>query len=185
MGALFGKILGMFAGKPNVRILILGLDNAGKTTIIQRLKLGQYIQQVTTTIAFNLERVDVKNLRLEIWDLGGQEQLRPYWRYYYEGTHGVMFVVDSADRDRMDVCASELKAICDEDELRGIPICILANKKDLEGSMTEEEITNRLELSKIKDRPWIIVTGSALSGDGIAEAFEWLSDSVETSLSKH
>ncbi|KAH0792231.1 ADP-ribosylation factor-like protein 1 [Histomonas meleagridis] len=179
MGGIISSIRSWFSSKKEVKILILGLDSAGKTTILYRLSLGQYIQQVAPTVAFNLEKVEVGNLTLQIWDLGGQHLLRPYWRFYYKDNHGVVFVVDSADKERMDLCKSELHALLGEEELKGVPFVIIANKQDLDSAMKPEEISDKLALSTIKDRPWTIVPTSALKGEGINSAFEWLSEQIE------
>ena len=162
--------------------MILGLDAAGKTTILYHLKLGNYVQQVQPTVAFNLEKVEVGNLKLQIWDLGGQHQLRPFWRLYYRDSHGIVFVIDSADRARIDLCRDELQALLMEDELRGVPLLIIANKQDISGSMNVDEITSKLTLSEIKDRPWTIMPTSALQGTNIKESFTWLSQTIESKM---
>ena len=176
---IVSSILSWFSSKKEVKVLILGLDAAGKTTILYRLSLGQYVQQVAPTVAFNLEKVVVGNLTLQIWDLGGQQQLRPFWRLYYKNINGIVFVVDSADKERINLCNSELHALLKEEELKGVPVIILANKQDLESAMKPEEISHKLELPSIKDRPWTIMPTSALKGDGVTSAFEWLSDNME------
>ena len=180
MGGLLSAISNWISGKQEVRVLILGLDFAGKTTILYRLSLNQAVQQVAPTVAFNLETVEVGNLKLNIWDLGGQTQLRPFWRLYYKGTSGVVFVIDSSDRERIDLCADQLSGLLNEEELRGVPIVIMANKQDLSNAMKAEEISQRLSLSTIKDRAWTIIPASALKGEGIKESFQWLSETMQT-----
>jgi len=182
MGGLVSSVLSWFSGKPDVRILILGLDAAGKTTILFRLSLSQYVQHVVPTVAFNLEKVEVGNLKLQIWDLGGQHQLRPFWRLYYKESHGVVYVIDSTDRQRIDLCKTELFALLQEEELKGVPLVILANKQDLAEAMSVEELTNKLELASIKERAWNIYPTSAVNGNGIKEGFTWLSENVESKM---
>ncbi|KAH0793358.1 ADP-ribosylation factor-like protein 1 [Histomonas meleagridis] len=176
---IVSSILSWFSSKKEVKVLILGLDSAGKTTILYRLSLGQYVQQVAPTVAFNLEKVEVGNLTLRIWDIGGQQQLRPYWRLYFKDINGIVFVVDSADKERINICNSELHALLKEEELKGIPLIVLANKQDLEDAMKPEEVSQKLDLSSIKDRDWTIMPTSALNGDGVSTAFEWLSENME------
>jgi ADP-ribosylation factor-like protein 1 len=94
------KLLSALLGNKEVRVLILGLDNAGKTTILYKLQMGEVVTTVPT-IGFNVETVTYKNLRFQVWDLGGQTSIRPYWRCYYQNTNAVIYVVDSADPDRM------------------------------------------------------------------------------------
>ena len=113
------------------------------------------------------------NVKLQVWDLGGQTSIRPYWRCYYEGTSAVVFVVDSADVGRMSLVQQELTAILEEDELKGVPLLVLANKSDLPNALKEGEIGAMLLLDKIRSRPWHIQQTSALRGEGLEEAFSW------------
>lgn len=99
----------LFGGK-EVRILILGLDNAGKTTILYRLQADE-IEQTVPTIGFNVETVQYKNIKFQVWDLGGQTSIRPYWRCYYPNTDAIIYVVDSADTDRLNIAKQELHAM--------------------------------------------------------------------------
>jgi ADP-ribosylation factor-like protein 1 len=98
---------------------------------------------VGTSIAvgFNVETVNFKNLKLQVWDLGGQTGLRPYWRCYYQDTNAIVYVVDSADRERLDLSRQELELMLQEEELRGAPVLILANKQDLPNAMNEQEVS--------------------------------------------
>jgi small GTP-binding protein len=180
MGGWLSSISTWISGKREVRVLIVGLDFAGKTTILYRLQLNQLVTQIAPTIAFNLETVEVGNLKLQIWDLGGQHQLRPYWRLYFKETAGVVFVVDSADRKRIGLCKQELAPLLSEEELVGVPLIVFANKQDLPGAMQPDEISQQLTLSEIKDRAWMIVATSATDGRGIREGFDWLSEHIET-----
>ena len=100
MGLTFSKLFGKLFGKKDVRILMVGLDAAGKTTILYKLKLGEIVTTIPT-IGFNVETVEYKNISFTVWDVGGQDKIRPLWRHYYQNTQGVIFVVDSNDRDRV------------------------------------------------------------------------------------
>lgn len=179
MGGIVSSIFSWFSTKKDAKILILGLDGAGKTTILYQLSLGKFIHQLAPTVAFNIEQVEVGNLTLHVWDLGGQLQLRPYWRLYYKNNNGIVFVVDSSDKERMDVCKKELDTLLSEEELKGVPIVILANKKDLPEHLEAEEISEKLELSKIKDRSWTIFSVSAFDDTEIKTAFQWLSETID------
>lgn len=94
-------------GSREMRILILGLDGAGKTTILYRLQVGEVVTTIPT-IGFNVEQVTYKNLKFQVWDLGGQTSIRPYWRCYYSNTDAIIYVVDSVDRDRIGISKDEL-----------------------------------------------------------------------------
>ena len=97
---------------------------------------------VTTipTIGFNVEQVTYKNLKFQVWDLGGQTSIRPYWRCYYSNTDAVIYVVDSADRDRVGISKQELVSMLEEEELKSAILVVLANKQDIEGAMSVTEV---------------------------------------------
>lgn len=101
MGGIISYFRGLF-GHREMRILILGLDGAGKTTILYRLQMGEVVSTIPT-IGFNVEQVNCNNLQLQVWDLGGQTSIRPYWRCYYSNTDAIIYVVDSADKDRIGI----------------------------------------------------------------------------------
>lgn len=105
-GGLLSYFRGLL-GSREMRILILGLDGAGKTTILYRLQVGEVVTTIPT-IGFNVEQVTYKNLKFQVWDLGGQTSIRPYWRCYYSNTDAIIYVVDSVDRDRIGISKDEL-----------------------------------------------------------------------------
>merc|ERR1719449_498061 len=104
---MFTKLFAQLVGKQEMRILMVGLDAAGKTTILYKLKLGEVLTTIPT-IGFNVETVEYKNISFTIWDVGGQDKIRPLWRHYYQNTQGIIFVVDSNDRDRIGEARDEL-----------------------------------------------------------------------------
>jgi ADP-ribosylation factor protein 6 len=125
MGKLLSKV---FANK-QMRILMLGLDAAGKTTILYKLKLNDSVNTIPT-VGFNVESVTYKNVKFNVWDVGGQDKIRPLWRHYYTGTQGLIFVIDSADVDRMDEARQELQKIVTDREMKDAVILVFANKQD-------------------------------------------------------
>merc|ERR1712061_939860 len=126
---MWGGLKNMLSfGKMKLRILMVGLDAAGKTTILYKLKLGE-VTTTIPTIGFNVETVQYKNISFTVWDVGGQDKIRPLWRHYYSGTQGLIFVVDSNDRDRIDDSRDELMRMLAEDELREAVLLIFANKQ--------------------------------------------------------
>ncbi len=178
MGFVFSKLFKGLFGSEQVWIIIIGLDNAGKTTILYRLHLDEVIQTVPT-VGFNVETVNYKNLKFQVWDLGGQTSLRPYWRCYYQDTNAVIYVVDSADSSRMEVAKQELDLMLQEEEVKGLPVLILANKQDLPDAASEADIMTALDLHNIKNRQWALFKISAINGVGLNEAFEWLVDVLQ------
>ncbi|XP_022654309.1 ADP-ribosylation factor-like protein 1 isoform X1 [Varroa destructor] len=164
-------------GSRELRILILGLDGAGKTTILYRLQVGEVVTTIPT-IGFNVEQVTYKNLKFQVWDLGGQTSIRPYWRCYFSNTDAIIYVVDSADRDRIGISKEELVSMLEEEELKKAILVVLANKQDMAGAMSVSEMHAALGLDALKDRTFQIFKTSALKGDGLDEAMEWLSNAL-------
>jgi ADP-ribosylation factor-like protein 3 len=111
-----------------VRILILGLDNAGKTTILKNL-CKEDVTHITPTQGFNIKSLAYNSFKLNIWDVGGQKSIRPYWRNYFDTTNAMIYVIDSSDRRRMEETGIELQQLLDEDKLSGVPLLIFANKQ--------------------------------------------------------
>lgn len=154
-------------------MLILGLDGAGKTTILYRLQIGEVVSTVPT-IGFNVETLTYKNLKFNVWDLGGQTTIRPYWRCYYANTAAVIFVVDSTDKDRIATSSDELHTMLKEEELKDSALLVFANKQDQPGALSSSEVSKALNLTSLKDRSWTIMACSAIRGDGLHEGLDWL-----------
>ncbi|XP_028262303.1 ADP-ribosylation factor 5-like [Parambassis ranga] len=170
------SLLSRFTSKRPVRILMVGLDAAGKTTLLYRLKLAEVVTTIPT-IGFNVETVDYKNISFTVWDVGGQTVIRPLWRHYFTNTQGLIFVVDSNDSERIKDAADELHKMLEEDELRGVATLVFANKQDLPRAMSVSDITEGLGLSRIS-RPWFVQASCAVSGSGLVEGLDWLSDQI-------
>mmetsp|Transcript_43717 Transcript_43717/g.68155 ORF Transcript_43717/g.68155 Transcript_43717/m.68155 type:complete len:183 (+) Transcript_43717:62-610(+) len=179
MGLFMSKIWDRIISNQEMRILMLGLDAAGKTTVLYRLKLGEVLTTVPT-VGFNVETVEYKNISFNVWDVGGQDKIRKLWRYYYENTQGLIFVVDSNDRDRIEDAREELMKILSEDEMRDAAVLVFANKQDLPNSMTAAEVTEKLGLRRIQQRRWYIQSACATSGDGLYEGLDWLSRTLSS-----
>ena len=128
-----------------MRILMVGLDAAGKTTILYKLKLGEVVTTIPT-IGFNVETVEYKNISFTVWDVGGQDKIRPLWRHYYQNTQGLIFVVDSNDRERVEAAKDELHRMLSEAELSDSVVLVFANKQDLPNAFSAAELTDRLGL---------------------------------------
>jgi small GTP-binding protein len=185
MGGAIGKLLSRLFGKQEMRILMVGLDAAGKTTILYKLKLGEVVTTIPT-IGFNVETVEYKNISFTVWDVGGQDKIRPLWRHYYQNTQGIIFVVDSNDRERIDESGgsensaqAELQRMLAEDELRDAILLVFANKQDLPNAMPVSEVTERLGLNRLTNRKWYIQAACATTGDGLYEGLDWLSNALK------
>eukprot|EP00003_Mantamonas_plastica_P006893 TRINITY_DN156_c0_g1_i1.p1 TRINITY_DN156_c0_g1~~TRINITY_DN156_c0_g1_i1.p1 ORF type:complete len:194 (+),score=72.99 TRINITY_DN156_c0_g1_i1:34-582(+) len=181
MGKALSKVFNkMFNIGKDVRILMLGLDAAGKTTILYKLRMGEIVTTIPT-IGFNVETVEYKSINFTVWDVGGQHKIRPLWRHYYQNTDGLIFVVDSNDRDRVDEAREELHAILNDDEMKDALLLVFANKQDLPDAMTASEITEQLGIDKMSNRDWYIQATCATSGDGLYEGLDWLADQLKNS----
>jgi len=178
MGITISKILSRLFHKKDCRILMVGLDAAGKTTILYKLKLGEVVTTVPT-IGFNVETVEYKNVSFTVWDVGGQFKIRALWKHYFSNTQGIIFVIDSSDRERIEDAKEELHRMLIEEDLKNVALLVLANKQDIAGAMTAAEITEKLALHSIKQRAWYIQATCAKNGDGLIEGLEWMSRTLE------
>jgi len=178
MGQTFSQLFSNLFGKKEMRILMVGLDAAGKTTILYKLKLGEIVTTIPT-IGFNVETVEYKNISFTVWDVGGQDKIRPLWRHYFQNTQGLIFVVDSNDRERAQEAKDELNRMLNEDELRDAALLVFANKQDLPNAMNAAELTDKLGLHNIRNRSWYIQSTCATSGDGLYEGLDWLSNELK------
>ena len=178
MGHTFSDIFGKWFKNKDTRILMLGLDAAGKTTILYRMKLGEDILTIPT-IGFNVETIEYKGFNMNVWDIGGQDTIRNLWRYYFHNTQGLIFVVDSNDPGRLDEARNVLNSLLEEDELRDAILLIYANKQDLPNALKPNELAARLHLTfPSTQRPWFIQGTCAKTGDGILEGLDWLGQQI-------
>ncbi|URE01652.1 ADP-ribosylation factor [Musa troglodytarum] len=130
MGQAFRKLFDSIFGNKEMRVVMLGLDAAGKTTILYKLHIGEVLSTVPT-IGFNVEKVQYKNVMFTVWDVGGQEKLRPLWRHYFNNTDGLIYVVDSLDRERIVKAKAEFQAIINDPFMLNSVILVFANKQDM------------------------------------------------------
>lgn len=180
MGLSISSLFTKLFGKKSVRILMVGLDAAGKTTILYKLKLGEIVTTIPT-IGFNVETVEYKNINFTVWDVGGQDKIRPLWRHYFQNTQGLVFVVDSNDRERVGEAKDEMNKMLQEDELRDAKLLVFANKQDLPNAMPTSELTEKLGLTALRNRTWYIQATCATQGTGLYEGLDWLSDQLHRS----
>ena len=180
-----------------IRVLVVGLDNAGKTTVVKKIN-GEDISKISPTLGFNISSLHLNADRLNVWDVGGQKTLRTFWRNYFEKTDALVWVVDSADVARLQDCKNELDAILKEEKLVDASLLVLANKQDVEGAMSGREIAEALGLvssgssnsnsddgnilsgttSNSSKRRWRVQKCSATTGDGILDGFGFITEDV-------
>ncbi|TSM44164.1 ADP-ribosylation factor 4 [Bagarius yarrelli] len=150
MGLIFSSIFSRFIQKKEMRLLM----------------------------GFNVETVEYKNISFTVWDVGGQTVIRPLWRHYYQNTTGLIFVVDSSDRERIQDAALELQMMLEDDGLRDAVVLVFANKQDLPNAMPVHEMTEKLGLHDLKGRPWYVQSTCATNGTGLYEGLDWLSNQL-------
>nr|GMD18162.1 ADP-ribosylation factor [Ipomoea batatas] len=160
MGLTFTKSFSRLSAMKEMRVLMVGLDAAG----------------------FNVETLEYKNISFVVWDVGGEDKIRPFWRHYFQNTQGLIFVVDSNDRDRIIEARDELHRMLNEDELRDAVLLVFANKQDLPNAMNASEITDKLGLHSLRQRKWFIQSTNATIGDGLYEGFDWFTSIISKTL---
>ncbi|KAM6970307.1 ADP-ribosylation factor-like protein 6 isoform 1-T1 [Aplochiton taeniatus] len=180
--------------KKEVNVLCLGLDNSGKTTIINQLKpptpTGSFgplseewkhtsqvkAQDIVPTIGFNIEKFKSSSLSFTVFDMSGQSKYRNLWEHYYKESHAIIFVIDSGDKLRMVVAKEELDTLLNHPDIRSrrMPVLFFANKMDLRDAMSSVKVSQLLSLENIKDKPWHICASDAVKGEGLQEGVDWL-----------
>uniref|UniRef100_A0A8C6I517 ADP-ribosylation factor 5 n=1 Tax=Mus spicilegus TaxID=10103 RepID=A0A8C6I517_MUSSI len=163
VSALFSRIF----GKKQMRIL-MGED-LFFTLFTQKKK------KMVFPAGFNVETVEYKNICFTVWDVGGQDKIRPLWRHYFQNTQGLIFVVDSNDRERVQESADELQKMLQEDELRDAVLLVFANKQDMPNAMPVSELTDKLGLQHLRSRTWYVQATCATQGTGLYDGLDWLS----------
>lgn len=173
------------AKEREVRLLVLGLDNAGKTTLLRRF-MGESVDDVEPTLGFSIKTLRHRGYTLNVWDVGGQRTIRAYWRNYYEKTDGLLWVVDSSDRERLGDCRAALEDLLTQERLAGASLVILANKQDLEGALTLDKIRGVLRLNednpKFRKRHWSVFACSAMTGEGLVEGMDWIVEDISNRI---
>lgn len=177
MGFLFSKLWSMFSNEEH-KIIIVGLDNAGKTTILYQFLMNEVVH-TSPTIGSNVEEVVWKNIHFLMWDIGGQETLRSAWSTYYTHAQFVILVVDSTDRERLPIIKAELYQALAHEDLNKSSLLVFANKQDIKNSMTAAEISQQLNLTSIKEHPWHIQACCALTGEGLYQGLEWIVSNIK------
>jgi len=168
----------IYGGDQECKVVIVGLSNAGKTTVLYRLNLGEFVES-QPTIGSNVEEVKHKNIRFQAWDIGGGETMRGTWSSFFQDVDAVVFVVDSSDTRMIPRAKKELRLAMNSELLNGVPLLVFANKQDIRGSLTAAQISSELDLVSYKDRDWQIQAASAKSGAGLRDGFDWIATKIQ------
>jgi len=179
MGGLFSAIQKLFSSvETEQRLLMLGLDAAGKTTVLYKIHLGEAVQTMPT-IGFNVETVKIGKSNMLVWDIGGQEKIRGLWRHYYQNTDALVYVVDAADHERLEESSEELQRVLSDDLMRDVAVLVYANKQDLPNALTPAQIAKGLKLDSERRRLWHVQGSNAVKGDGLFDGMAWLQDALK------
>jgi ADP-ribosylation factor protein 1 len=158
-------------GREKAKIIILGLDAAGKTSILYRMMYGEAVA-TQATVGFNVETVSHGNVDFTVWDVGGQQKIRNLWGHYLLNVQALVFVVDSADRSRLAEATEELHRIAALPGLKGAPIVVVANKQDMPNALPASDIATLMRLPLLYGHRWHVQPAVAQTGEGVAETFE-------------
>ena len=169
MGYFLSKIFSKYKDK---RIIMVGLDSAGKTTLMMKLK--SFLPEREPTIGYAVECLEYKGLSIISWDLCVVDKVRVLWKYYYKNTNGIVFVVDSSDKSRLENAKEELNKMLAEEELNNQPLLVMANKQDIKESLSCNDIVDLLGLKDIKNRQWLVQGTSGVTGNGLTEGLDWM-----------
>lgn len=160
-------------------ILMLGCDDAGKSMLVQKL-CGEEATHIMPTQGFNIKSIATEGFKINVCDVGGSRAARAYWRFAFDKTDVIVYVVDAADTRRLEESAGELEHLLDEPKLAGVPLLVFANKQDLDGAATPATIAELMHLAALRDRAWNIAACSAKTGVGVQEGLEWVTRTLSS-----
>eukprot|EP00696_Hemimastix_kukwesjijk_P015133 gnl/Hemi2/3262_TR1146_c0_g1_i1.p1 gnl/Hemi2/3262_TR1146_c0_g1~~gnl/Hemi2/3262_TR1146_c0_g1_i1.p1 ORF type:complete len:184 (+),score=40.03 gnl/Hemi2/3262_TR1146_c0_g1_i1:199-750(+) len=165
-----------------VRVVVLGLNNSGKSTVMNKLKPDSArLKEITPTVGFSVEKFSHKRLNFTCYDMSGHNSYRNLWAFHYKESDGIIFVVDCEDRFRMSVVKNELDIVLEHPDIvrRRIPILFLANKMDMPEALSPPEVVEMLGLQNIMNKRWSIVATCATTGEGLEQGMSWLGEQLK------
>lgn len=178
---IFKRLFGGVGGKKKVRIVVVGLDNSGKTTVLNALKPKKASLETVPTVGFSTEEFQKHGINFCAFDMSGQSRYRNLWEHYYGDVEGIIVVVDASDKLRFAVVKDEMESMLQDERVKEkkIPLLFLCNKMDLPTASSPKEVMDALQLENISDRPWHIAPCDALKSEGVEDATKWLADAMQ------
>ncbi|KAB5583951.1 hypothetical protein PHYPO_G00101790 [Pangasianodon hypophthalmus] len=160
--------------KEEMELTLVGLQYSGKTTFVNVIASGQFSEDMIPTVGFNMRKVTKGNVTIKIWDIGGQPRFRSMWERYCRGVNAIVYMVDAADRDKVEASRNELHNLLDKPQLQGIPVLVLGNKRDLPNALDEKQLIEKMNLAAIQDREICCYSISCKEKDNIDITLQWL-----------
>lgn len=160
--------------REEMEVTLVGLQNSGKTTLVNVLTSGDFSEDMIPTVGFNMRKIQKGRVTLKVWDIGGQPRFRSMWERYCRGVNAIVFVVDAADEARMETARNELHVLLEKPQLHAIPVLVLGNKNDLAEALTAEQLIERLGLSEITTQEVSCYSISAKNKVNLDITLNWL-----------
>lgn len=190
MYSLVSGLVKYMLKKDEYCILIIGLDNAGKTTILEQVKTdylktsGFPLDKIVPTVGLNVGKIRTQNLDLTLWDMGGQDALRTMWTDYFLCCHGLVYVVDSCDEERLLDSRDVFLKVISHVETKDMPILVFANKQDSPQALPVAKIKPIFKecADAVEQRDCVVLGSAALQGDGLEEGIEWLAMRMKNNM---
>lgn len=160
--------------KQEMELSLIGLQNAGKTSLVNVIAMGGYSEDMIPTVGFNMRKVTRGNVTIKLWDLGGQPRFRSMWERYCRGVSAIVYVVDAADRENVAISRSELHDLLSKPSLHGIPLLVLGNKIDKPNALSKQALVDLLDLASLPDREICCFMISCKHSTNIDVVIDWL-----------
>uniref|UniRef100_A0A1D1YJA4 ADP-ribosylation factor-like protein 8B n=1 Tax=Anthurium amnicola TaxID=1678845 RepID=A0A1D1YJA4_9ARAE len=160
--------------KTELELTLVGLQNSGKTTLVNVIASGQFSEDMIPTVGFNMRKVTKGSVTMKLWDIGGQPRFRSMWERYCRGVNAIVFVVDSADHEKLEAARQELRNLLDKPQLASIPVLVLGNKNDLEEALPVDKLIEEMNLKSINNREVSCYSISAKNQVNIDITLQWL-----------
>ncbi|XP_022649074.1 ADP-ribosylation factor-like protein 8B-A [Varroa jacobsoni] len=160
--------------KEEMELTLVGLQYSGKTTFVNVISSEKFSEDMIPTVGFNMRKITKGNVTIKMWDIGGQPRFRSMWERYCRGVNAIVYMVDAADRDKIEPARNELHTLLDKPQLAEIPVLVLGNKRDLPDALDEKDIIEQMNLGAVTDREICCYSISCKERENINITLQWL-----------